>query len=230
MRTSWPAVTSLILLLLVNCPCDAAARTRRLYPVDEGVKDASFARFRRELRAAVKRRDTQFVLRILDPAIMNSFGGNCGVADFREQWHPERPRSELWPTLDEILSLGGSFSVGESASCCDPNATGVVREFCAPYVFSCFPDDLEGYEYMAITGRSVRLRQKPSLRSRVIGTLTYEIVRYSGEESGRWVGIVTCGGRHGYVSARYVRSPIDYRARFGQVKGHWVMKALVAGD
>ncbi len=37
-------------------------------------------------------------------------------------------------------------------------------------------------------------------------------------------------GTAGYISSRYVRSPIDYRAYFSKEGGRWQMMMLLAGD
>lgn len=42
--------------------------------------------------------------------------------------------------------------------------------------------------------------------------------------------VTTDKGVIGYVSGKYVRSPIDYRAFFQQVDGKWQLTAFVAGD
>jgi hypothetical protein len=45
-----------------------------------------------------------------------------------------------------------------------------------------------------------------------------------------WQRVRTAGGRTGYVSARYLRSPIDHRALFEFRAGRWWLVAYVAGD
>ena len=45
-----------------------------------------------------------------------------------------------------------------------------------------------------------------------------------------WYKIETLGGKKGFVSAEFVRSPIDYRACFEKKNGKWKMTAFVAGD
>ena len=45
-----------------------------------------------------------------------------------------------------------------------------------------------------------------------------------------WTRIKLRDGRTGYISSRYVRSPIDYRAVFNKMDGRWRMTAFVAGD
>ena len=82
---------------------------------------------------AIDRRDVAYVLRILDPAIKNSFGGDGGIEEFKQAWKPESPDSELWTELRFVLAHGGAFQEGN---------------FVAPYFFSSFPDlhDVPGYD------------------------------------------------------------------------------------
>ena len=223
--------TSLALLficLLAHCRMLAAEQATKLYPVDDGNKDASFQLFRQRLLKAVQGQEKEFVLSILDPHILNSFGGEGGVAEFKEAWRLDRAKSGLWDTLIVILSHGGSLS-------------GVADgdEFWAPYVFSVWPQDIGPFDHGAIMGEDVNVRSRPSLKAPVIRQLSYDIVGLSDDPpvpdedarvSEKWTKITTPQGEEGYVSNRYVRGPIDYRAGFKKVGGRWVMKALVAGD
>ena len=215
----WVRVLVGVLLLIAS-----GAQAGKLYPVDESGQDPSFAAFRKRLIAAVRRRDARFVRSILDPEIELSFGGLQGRKDFEEMWHPERRDSELWPVLDQLLKLGGAYDRRS-------------RTFTAPYVFTAFPDDMDAFEHSAIVGKGVNVRAQPSCCAAVIGTLSYDIVRVAAPEpepepGGKhsWVAITLPNGRRGYVDARFIRSPIDYRAQFTKVRGRWRMTFLLAGD
>jgi hypothetical protein len=208
-------------LVFISCP--AMAQVAKLYPVDEGPKDPSFKAFRDKLIEAAKNRDTKFVMSILDPDILNSFGGDGGVEQFKEKWKPDNPNSELWGVLLEVLSIGGSF---------DPR----TKDFCAPYVFSNFPE-LDGFEHSAIIGEQVRVREQPSLTSPIIASLSYDIVDLPDRpvnpikmDGISWIAIKLSNGKTGFVSKQFIRSPIDYRACFSKKNGKWRMNTLVAGD
>jgi hypothetical protein len=45
-----------------------------------------------------------------------------------------------------------------------------------------------------------------------------------------WEHVTTPDGRSGFVSARYLRSPIDHRAMFAYQDGRWWLMAYLAGD
>jgi len=199
----------------------------KLYPVDEGAKDPNFKNFREQLRSAIKRRDAKFILNRLDPNIAVGFGVcSNGIKCFKELWQPEKPNSKLWNTLSEVIELGGSFN----------NVQG-KKLFCAPYVSSKFPSQVEGQkiqgvpEYSVILGKNVNVRSRPSLNAPVVATLSYDIVKISFDENSgndNWVKILT--PKPGYVSRQFIRHPNDYNACFKILNGRWVMTSFIAGD
>lgn len=214
-------------LTAAQLPIDAPAYADKLYPVDEGAKDPSFNNFRQQLRSAIKRRDTKFILNRLAPNISVSFGVcGSGIKCFKELWQPEKPNSKLWHTLSEVIDLGGTFDNSQSG-----------KLFCAPYVFTKFPSKVNGEEiqgvseYSVITGKDVNVRSRPSLKAPVVATLSYDIVKTRFEENGSnsdWIKITN--PTPGYVYKKFVRHPLDYRACFQINKGRWVMTAFIAGD
>ena len=207
----------------------------KLPPVDEADRDPSFVAFRAKLLEAVEKKDATFVLSILDRSIINSFGGNGGVEEFKEQWKLDQPDSELWTELKTILSLGGSF-VKDS---------GEISQFCAPYVYSTW-DRVEGKvpelddapSYGAIVGDKVALRREPREDSETIATLSYDVVTVDYERSiaeskeGQfaWLNVATVDGKQGFVKQNEFRGPIEYRACFTKTGKEWKMTVLVAGD
>ena len=215
------------LLMIVMLTLTATAKARKLYPIDEGAKDASFKAFRDKLIEVVKQRNTRFVVSVLHPRVHLSFGGHYGEKDFLDLWKPDSPDSALWDELSAILSLGGTFSKSEGK-----------RMFWAPYTFSTFPDDLDAFEYAPIVGEKVRVRSQPNATASIVTNLSYDIVKATfpstdnnrdSERSG-WVRVVVPDGRNGYVASRYVRSAIDYRLGFERVRGKWLITAFIGGD
>ncbi|MBA2527814.1 MAG: SH3 domain-containing protein [Pyrinomonadaceae bacterium] len=215
------------MLMIVMLTLTATAKARKLYPVDEGAKDASFKAFRNKLIEAVKERNTPFILTILHPKIHLSFGGHSGVKDFLEMWKPDSPDSALWKELSTILSLGGTFSTSDGK-----------RNFWAPYTFSTFPNDLDAYEYAPIVGANVRVRSQPNTTARIVTILSYDIVKATflfhdnnrEDDIPNWVKVIVPDGRNGYVASRYVRSAIDYRLGFERIRGQWLITPFIGGD
>ncbi len=188
--------------LLLTAP--SFGQTRRVLPVDESARDPSLVAYLTKFKAAVAKRDRSALVPLIDPDVRLSFGSDSGVENF----HPD------WPQWDRLLAMGGALD---------------EEGFSIPYVFGKFPDDLDAFEYAAITGRRVWLREAASSESRGIRQIDYEVVQI-GSQGGDWWSVTTLRGVHGYVSSRYVYSPTGYRAFFQKVGGEWKMTAFLAGD
>lgn len=207
-------------LLILGGSAFSIAQERFLRPVDEGGQDASFNLFREKLIRAVKAHDAKFLLSIVDKNIKNGFGGDDGINNFKKGWKINSPKSELWDELLFVLTHGGAFS-----------KEGRNKLFSAPYIFTNFPADLDGFEHGAITGTDVNLRSEASTASRSIASLSYNVVKMGDQDAaGVWRKVTTLGGKSGYVQSKYVRSAVDFRAGFEQKRGQWVMTFFLAGD
>lgn len=217
----------LIVVILLISASRVAAQERYVRPVDEARLDPSFLKFRTKLIAAVERKDMKYVLAILDPKVRLSFGGHGGVSDFKMMWAGKN-ETEFWKEFRPVIRNGGTFfrEAGKRKSL-----------FYAPFTFESFPKDLDAFEHYVIFGSNVNLREVPNNNSKIVGKLSYNVVRaveetYSGNQEGKseWYNIKTLGGLSGYVKSEFVRSPIDYRAGFEKKSGRWKMVAFIAGD
>jgi len=212
---------------LVAATLPGLAAEGRLFPVDEAAKDPSFLAFRQKLIEAARKHDLDFILGTLDPNIVNSFGGSEGIEGFKAIWELNKPQTKLWDTLTLVLTLGGSLNVSDQET-----------SFWAPYVYSRWPNEFDSFEHAAIIGTNVKIRSRPALDAPVVTNLSYDIVKFADQswlpagEAGpeAWVKIIAPTGREGFVSSRYVRSPIDYRIGFIKKDGRWSITHFVAGD
>lgn len=204
----------------------ALAAPPRLAPVDEARKDETFLAFRNRLSAAVRKKDVEGLLALVDPDISYTFGlgSGPGRTGFKKEWKLDtKPaESELWWTMRQVLDMGGSFSEEGKA-------------FEAPYVFSCWPEQYDSFTHGAIIRPDAVLRPKASHIGQPVATLKYSIVQVlDGErvqnEGLKWIKVQVPGGPKGYVEAGDFRSPLDYRARFERLQGTWRMTSFVAGD
>lgn len=199
---------------------------RQLLPVDHAVRNREFANFRDDLLIAVRARDHGALLAVINPGIRTSFGADGGIEHFKTMWKPEDPKSPLWTELEPVLTLGGTFrEPGDPAS------------FCAPYPFSAWPEDLDGFEYLVVTRAGTPLKASLEPSSTDVTSLGYEFVRIGEEDPVRrgnaesvWRRVETADGKEGFVDASHVRSPIDYRACFSRYPEGWRMDLFVAGD
>lgn len=206
------------------------AQERFVKPVDEAKRDAAFFTFRSKLVEAVKNRDSKYILSIVDPKIRNTFGDDNGITYFKRIWKLDSKNSKFWNEFSTVISNGGTFY---------KEADTKTKQFCAPYLFTVFPEDLDAFDYSAIFGKNVILRSKPSVKSSVVANLSYNVVKVDFDNSVKskadldayeWLKIETLGGKKGFVNPKFVRSSVDYRACFEKIKGNWKMTAFVAGD
>lgn len=222
--------TTIIIALTLLIAAVSFGQERYVKPVDEASKDASFLAFRTKLIAAVKKKDAKYILAIVDKNIKNSFGGNDGIAEFKEAWDLEKANTNFWQVFSEVINNGGHF-VKEGNS--------TTKTFWAPYSFNGFPEDLDAFEHSVVFGSGVNLRQGPSTDSKVVASLSYNIVTvnrgdevihdHNGENQ-TWNGVQTLGGKKGFIRSDFLRSPIDHRAGFEKIKGQWKLVIFIAGD
>ena len=198
----------------------AAAYSAELRPVDEAAKNPSFREFRSQLLRAVEQKDRGHLFGVLAPDIRNSFGGNDGKDAFAEQWKLDSTDSEVWKELKWILTHGGSFFEDGS--------------FCAPYVYSRWPDNYDAFEYAAVVSDRLPVRKSRSAASAVVGRLRYTIVKVLDEQWSRAkpgeLIKVQANSIVGFVPAGTLRSSPDWRACFAKQEKGWLMTMLVAGD
>jgi hypothetical protein len=187
----------------------------KVRPFDDAGRDLALVRFRARLLASVQARDTQAVLASVAPGVGLGFGGDSGVAQFARMLRDPG----TWDELRDILTHGGRL-VSDST-------------FCAPYWTGS--DSLPGdaFELSVIIGSSVRVRERPDARASIMASLSYDIVRIDrNPRSGAagWSPVLLRDGRHGFVAAQFVRSPIGMRLVLSRRVGRWWITAFYGGD
>jgi hypothetical protein len=225
------ALLGVMFAAAVSAAPDTPVRQTQLLPVDEAARHPDFFSFRAGLLAAVARRDAARLLAVVHPMIKNSFGGNDGVDEFRTMWGldgngpaspGDRPGPDgtdgIWAELGTVLALGGSFSGDDT--------------FTAPYTFSGWPNDVDGFEHVVLVAANVRVRAAPGVAAPALRSASFEILRLarSKDSTEGWIAVDLGSGRTGYVVAALARSPIDYRAIFSRAAGRWQLVTFVAGD
>lgn len=201
----------------------AHAQERKLEPVDEAAKDASWVSFRNRLLNAVEKRDIKFVLGILDRNVRASIDGTRGVAGFRKAWDVDASDTALWRELRAVLFLGTAYLKREKGP----------RELCAPYLLARWPTDIDPLDYGAIITKDVLVKAEPRSDSQTLQTLSYEIVLVAdwdiadkaAADKQRWVKVKIKTGE-GYVPEEQIRSPVEHSACFTKTEGGWRMTAF----
>jgi hypothetical protein len=101
-------------------------------PPSAAPEELAFEAFYEQFKAAVSKKDMQFIDGILDDGVISSFGGDPGKAYFYEHWDNEKEYNgrDLWTVLEEIVALGGvRYQPGEY------NRAVNGECFVAPYTF-----------------------------------------------------------------------------------------------
>lgn len=225
-RGSGSTLRLCLLALLCVASFAVPAQERKLEPVDEAAKDASWVSFRNRLLTALEKRDKKFVLGILDRNIRNSLDAPRGVAEFRKQWVFDAEDSPLWRALPAALFLGSAWLKPGKGP----------RQLCASYVAIKWPEDVDPFDHGAIVTREVLVKSAPSSGAQTLATLSYDIVRVTDWEVAdqapdakqRWVKI-RLKGVDGYVPEEQIRSPVEHRACFVKTENGWRMIAFVVG-
>ncbi len=201
----------------------------KLYPVDEAPLDTGFFVFRERLLNALDRHDVFYLLDVTSKDIKAGFGAENGLADFVSMWQLDSKQPDtlqIWGLLSRVLSEGGTFSDGRQA-------------FQAPYYHSTWPSQYDPYEYATVSGAGVRFREAANLNSRILKTISHDIVKYLeegprqeiGGETHPWIKVEMLDGNQGYVYGKFIGRPIGFRAGFERRKEDtWQMVFFLAGD
>lgn len=208
--------------VLASQPALAAEGDRPV--VDEGSADPAFADLRAEIIAALRIGDIEAVAGHADEDIHLDFGGGSGRDEFarrlREGTGDGSGGESYRAALEEALMFGGRFT-----------GPGVFE---APYTFTePLPIDLDAYDAYFVLGGDVPVYRAPSGNSDIIGTVSFELVRYDETRTGNeaFLPVRSDDGRlEGFVAAEHLKSPLDYRAVFEQRADRWVLTAFIAGD
>jgi len=205
-------VAASAMLVFAALPSSASELNERVKPWDEGPQDPSFLKFRNELKDIIARKDAAALFKLLASDIKVDFGGVYGGLEFHKKWQPFDKNSALWPALSLVVDQGGNFDSG--------------LMFSAPYTYSAFPSDLDGMDKAVVTTEGAVMRAAPNVEAAAVRPLDHDILTIKGtlkpqHEAGLadWAEVTDAHGTHGFVLARDVRSPLDYRAFFEKRKG-----------
>jgi len=216
---------------IAGAPREATAQSFR--PFDEGVRDPSFAAFRRRLVRIVEARNLAALRRHFHREVRMSFGGRNGPADAVKVMQNDPAR---WEILSRILGRGGRFERTKwQCRTKDGSRPCVLPGFVAPYTYYAMPPKgRDAHEIMVITASGVNVRAAPNDKAKVLTRMSHRIVTLPKQPSkdvpNDWLEIELPGGKRGYVARRFAVSPIDYRAGFVKEDGRWQMTFFLAGD
>jgi hypothetical protein len=205
-------------------PPAAGAQERRLEPVDEAAKDASWASFKKRLVAAIEKRDRKFILGILDKNVRTGLEGGRGASEFRKLWELDSEASPLWQELRAVMALPAAWHRPDKGR----------AELCVPYVAVRWPQDMDAFKGGAIIASDVLVKSTPTANADTVATLSYNMVEVADWEvddrdaasKQKWVRIWLKSGI-GFVPEEQIRSPVEHTACF--VKGETAWRLIGFG-
>lgn len=181
-----------------------------------------------ELGGIVARRDMAALLSRVRPETKLDFGGSAGPEGFQAVWNSDPDsRQRLWSTLEDILALPGTAERHDDGD-----------EYCSPYVFCLnLPGTVDPFDTLVVLGSRVAIRNRPSPAGEVLRRVDHIVLTRVEDEPGAdtpadWTRVRLANGTVGYISTRWVRSPIDFRlaVRVDDGRGTWWLGYLLAGD
>lgn len=196
----------------------------RVCPVDEAVGIESLARFREQLRDAVKARDVEMLRPLVDPGIV--VGGlsqqfKVGFEAFLDHFEFRDRSNSIWTDVGGVLWQGGILE-GDDA-------------FCAPY-FVCQSYWPWGGGTVVILGEDVLAYARPDRSTKVVARLSCDVLRVaSGDELAGvelftgWRGVHLPSGAVGFVESDRVAHP-SLLLRIGKKAGQWRLIHLQGTD
>lgn len=202
----------------------AARVGSKVTPVDEGDQDPSFAAFRTGLVQTIEKKDAPALLAVVAKDVAKSEGGGDGMGNFVDFWQPDKAHSEIWWQLAGVLKHGGRFNEDRSV-------------FTAPFVYTDFRESAKLHQEIGVVvGTDVSVRTEPRSKAPPRARLTFEVVKLQFGESPwfddadgaeyPWYYVQLPNSIEGFVSGRYLRSPLDYHAVFTKRGSEWLLTEL----
>jgi hypothetical protein len=229
-KTYWLFLfTSFAIAGAAQTPTDNIYKNSDLWKVEkvnDVSKSPSLTAFIEKLNAAIKTKNKSQLLAMVDDSVKFSFGEDAGKQAFIDLWQLTKNDSKIWPVLNRLVKLGGAF-IGDE--------THIVF----PYIQAAnLPDGADPYFTYVITGADVNVRETPSLTGKIVGTLSYAIVRgHEGKEdpssvmTEQWTHILTYNAKiSGWVFNDYLYGMLDYRMIVAKKNDQWMIDVLIAGD
>ena len=195
---------------------------------DESYKDYSFWKFKAQLEEAIIEKDIQLLAPLVADRLMMSDNlcpyEGCLKSFFLKDL--EDTGSYYWQILEKITRFG--FTYTESQDTKTPVAHD-KQVFKGPSYINNINTDTE----TIILGSNVNIRERASLKSKVIRQATFEKFKcdcnitdqtettYQDADGLLWLEIKLGNGKVGYVAAKFTSSDFSTELVIGKVNGNW---------
>lgn len=198
----------------------------KILPIDESGSDPTLVAFINNLKKTVADKDTAELFKLLDTSVTVSYGGGIyGIKEFSKNWKLDQcDESELWKTLDQILSMGGTWE-------------NDGKYFCIPYAqsekaFSKHTYDFDWYSAAVCISPDATVYEQPKTNSLKIATLSYDIVEMDHEFTDPdFTKINTIDKRiEGYVKTSNLIYAADQHLVVEKINNKWKIVAFAPFD
>jgi hypothetical protein len=207
-------------LIAASHAAPAHAQLRALPTEDQSERDASLQALLATMRAIVRRQDAKALLALMAPDFKVEFDVGKGPSAFQRHWRLEAPGIRVWPLLDRVLALGGTF-YSDSL-------------YAQPYVYTRFPLDLDRLHYVVATGE-IPLRAAATATGARVDVVKDAIMQLASPLTPPAMLIDTAfvAVRHPergvcYAAGPDVYSPAGHRVFFEKRQGQWRWLSLAA--
>lgn len=218
-RRSWLRLAGTALVAASHA-APAHAELRPLRPEDQSERDASLQALLGTMREIVRSKDAKALLALMAPDFKVEFDAGKGPTVFRSHWQLDAAGSRVWPVLNRLLALGGTFYSNSL--------------FALPYVYTRFPHDLDRLDHVVTTGE-IPMRAAANATGARVGVLKDAIVQLASPLTLPAVladvpFVAVRHPEHGvcYVAGSDVYSPAGHRVFFEKRQGRWRWLSLAA--
>ena len=195
---------------------------------DESYFDSGFLKFKSELQVCVTYKDTAGLRKLLADRIYESKDGcgDCTKDAFMEYLFGESAAESSWNSMQKILRFGFSRIEDRYPNSIVPHDKII---FHGPSYLKTVDTDNE----LIILGEKINIREKPSLKSRIIrqasfekfkcdcNVLTMTSTTYQKADGVNWIEIKLSDGKVGYVVSEYTSSELIKEMTVAKINGEW---------
>jgi hypothetical protein len=202
-------------------------RLPQLRPVDAATEDESLRTVRDAALAAAKAKDVPALMSLVSTLVVIGDGGDApgGLKPWLAETLSNREH-EWWRGLEDALSHGGAFTTTRGAM-------EGQREFCAPYFYATFPEQVpeaargEGTPWVVID-KDVAVHAAPDAKSRVLARWSYVLVQATGADRRDrmnpdvlWKSVDFPENSESFVLASKMRNPEGFHVCLAKEWGRW---------
>ena len=165
----------------------------------------------------------------MDDEVNNGTAHEKGAEGFVEKWRLESDVrtqvSDLWIVLRHLLKYGGVLNDRQT-------------RFVGPYYQALYPAVIPGDTTGVIIGSGVRIRSAPNSASKILATLSYNIIdiidengpeESIGGETHPWYKVRLKDDTEGFAYGKFIGRPNENRLVLQKIRGAWRIVELAEG-